>query len=172
MKPTNNDRIHQSNNGVSQGNSLSTSTAIQLNEQDGTAQASETMEDTQQRTIEQFINSERSRLSIAREEALEQRAAVEARIAAIDVELSAIDAYEAVKSGKPPRNTKIKTRRTGRRAEVLEVIKQHPQGITRGEILIAMEASDKKSNDSISNALAALNRADRVTLKNGVYSTA
>ena len=56
------------------------------------------------------------------------------------------------------------TRRTGIRDEVLGVINRHPQGIGRADILTAMDAKgDKSAEQSVSNALSALKKANTVT---------
>ncbi len=62
-------------------------------------------------------------------------------------------------------------RRTGIRKEVLNVIKSS-KGITRAAILTAMNADEKKTEHSISNALYALKKSGAVTAKDGAYKVA
>ena len=123
-------------------------------------------------TFEQFVAKERQRLTKAREDALAKRVEIEASITAIDTELSAIDAYEAAKHGRPARRRKRCTRHSGRREEVLAAVKQHRQGITRGELLEFMSTKEKSSAQSVSNALAALKRAGTITSIDGKYKVA
>ena len=123
-------------------------------------------------TFEQFINKERDRLTKDREDALAKRAELDASIAAIDTEFAAIEAYEAAKLGKAPRGKKGGTRRSGRRQEVLAVIKKHPQGITPSALKEALGATNKSSQQSVSNALSALKRNSQVTAKGGIYKAA
>lgn len=123
-----------------------------------------------EQTFEQFLKKERERLTKARDGALAKRADVDANIAAIDAEFVAIDAYEAAKQGLAPGVRKRGKRRTGVRDEVLAVVKKHPHGITRGELLRAMGAKGNKSEEqSISNALAALKKMSKVEAKDGRY---
>ena len=60
-------------------------------------------------------------------------------------------------------------RRTGIRDDVLRVVKEH-DGINRADILEQMDAKgDKKAEQSISNALANLKKAGKITLADGLY---
>ena len=122
-------------------------------------------------TFEQFIGKERERLKTAKAAALTKRAKVDEEIAAIDTELAAINAYETAKSnGKRP-STKRRARRNGRRAEVLAAVKQHPSGVTRGDLLQAIGVKgDRSKEQSVSNALAALKKSEKLTQDgNGRY---
>ena len=50
------------------------------------------------------------------------------------------------------------------------LIAEHPDGLTRGELLPAMNAhGDKAAEQSISNALAALKKAGRLTQGGKTY---
>lgn len=60
-------------------------------------------------------------------------------------------------------------RRTGIRSEVLSTIKKYPDGISRQELLSAMGATDKSSQQSISNAVSALKKQGTITGDNGIY---
>lgn len=126
-----------------------------------------------EQTFEQFIKKERDRLAAARSVEESRLAEVQKKIDEIDREMVAIDAYEAAKTGTTARPRRAGTRRTGRRDEVLAVIKKHPKGISRGDILTAMQAKgDRSEETSISNALAALKRTEKLTLKDGKYTIA
>src|SRR5437588_2116917 len=95
-----------------------------------------------EQTFETFIASERERLNKEREVIFNQQHELEGKLAAINNEMRAIDAYEAAKSGKA-----VVTRQTGRRAprarsgskreQLLQVIK-NGNGLSRGEILEKM----------------------------------
>ena len=57
-------------------------------------------------------------------------------------------------------------RRTGIRNEVLSAVKAAPHGVKRADILAALDANDKSSQQSVSNALSALKKAGSVTQDN------
>jgi len=61
-------------------------------------------------------------------------------------------------------------RRSGIRVGVLAEIKKHPNGISRGDLLAAMQATDDKAQTSVSNAVAALKKSDEITTENGHYT--
>ena len=55
----------------------------------------------------------------------------------------------------------------------MQVIKDHPSGLTRGEILDRMGLKGDKSGEmSVSNALTALTKANQVTRRDGRYAAA
>ena len=55
----------------------------------------------------------------------------------------------------------------------MKVIKDHPSGLTRGEILDRMSLKGDKSGEmSVSNALTALTKANQVTRREGRYFAA
>jgi hypothetical protein len=62
-----------------------------------------------------------------------------------------------------------RTRRAGVRDAVFDTIKQHPDGISRKDLLEAMAATDKKQEQSISNAVAALKKIGQITGADGHY---
>ncbi len=70
--------------------------------------------------------------------------------------------YRLVEGGTTTRTTTGR-RRTGIRQEVLDTIKKHPQGIGRADILTTMDAKgDKSAEQSVSNALSALKKANTI----------
>jgi hypothetical protein len=102
-----------------------------------------------QATFANFIKKERARLDKARKDALANKAAVESELASIEQELTALDAYRQAKGGPAGRTAAKRApakragangarRATGRRGEkrqaVLNLIKQNPVGLSRGEI--------------------------------------
>jgi hypothetical protein len=61
-------------------------------------------------------------------------------------------------------------RRAGIREQVLGVVQENGDGVSRAKVLELMSASgDKSATQSISNALAALKKAGTVTLAGGAY---
>ena len=101
-------------------------------------------------------------------------------MAEINRELSAIDAYEAAKSGKalPTRRAQTGTRRTSRgragskREQLLQIIKES-HSLTRGEILERMGLRGNKSGEmSVSNALTALTKGNQVRRDGRKYLSA
>jgi hypothetical protein len=73
-------------------------------------------------------------------------------------------------SSAPRQRSSTGSRRTGIREDVLRVVSEHGEGVSRSKILELMDAKGEKSAEqSISNALAALKKAGTITLANGVY---
>lgn len=79
--------------------------------------------------------------------------------------------YRLVGNDRTPSTSSAGTgsRRTGIRDQVLAVV-QGTKGITASEVLTKMSASDDTEKTSIRNALAALKRTNKVTLKDGSYT--
>ena len=125
-------------------------------------------------TFQDFITRDRDRLHAEREAVFTQQHELEGRLAAINNELRAIDAYEAAKSGKPAAR-QTGTRRAPRaqsgskREQLLQIIKD-AQGLTRGEILEKMGLKGNKTGEmSVSNALTALTKGNQITRTDGKY---
>jgi hypothetical protein len=133
-------------------------------------------------TFKSFVSRERTRLTRARDSALNRKNKLDQELSEIENELSAIDAYEQAKK-KAPRKAAGRGRRpsakTGRRAprgekrrSVLELI-QESNGLTRGEILSALGVKgDKSAEQSVSNALTALKKQNLVVSKDRKYVAA
>jgi hypothetical protein len=141
-----------------------------------------------QTTFANFIKKERARLDKARKDALANKAAVDKEIASIEQELTALDAYRQAK-GAPGKRTakraptsvsakrgaaKPARRAAGRRGEkrqaVLNLIQQNPDGLSRGEIIVQMGVKGNRSAEqSVSNALSALKKSDKVNSREGKY---
>lgn len=124
-------------------------------------------------TFATFMQRERDRLHAEREQIFNQQQELEAKLADINREFSAIDAYEAAKSGKPARATSTRSastsRRGSRREQLLEVIRAGG-GLGRGEILEKMGLKGNKAGEmSVSNALTALTKANQVSRRDGKY---
>lgn len=121
-------------------------------------------------TFELFVQRERARLHGEREAIFTQQHDLEDKLAAVNRELAAIDAYEAAKSGKAPVATRRtvttrgsrRARRGSRREQLITLIRAH-HGLTRGEILEQMSLKgDKAGEMSVSNALTALTKANQI----------
>ncbi len=134
-----------------------------------------------EQTFADFITRERERLHAEREQLFNQQHELEGKLADINRELSAIDAYEAAKNGKvpaaarQPRGARARPqgRRGSKRDALMQVIKGNPSGLTRGEILDRMGLKgDKTGEMSVSNALTALTKANQVTRRDGRYIAA
>jgi len=128
-----------------------------------------------------FIIRDRQRLHAEREQIFNQQKALDGRLAEINRELGAIDVYEAAKSGKAPAATRQtrgprarpQARRGSKRDALMQVIRDNPSGLSRGEILQRMGLKGDKSGEmSVSNALTALTKANQVTRREGRYIAA
>ena len=132
---------------------------------------------TEQR-FSDVIKEGRERLQRQREEIFNQQQELENKIADLNRELAAIDAYEAVKTGKKAGGAqrdagRQRGRRGGRREALLRLIGENPQGLTRGEILERMALKgDKSAEMSVSNALTALTKRNQVSRLGGKYRAA
>jgi hypothetical protein len=129
-------------------------------------------------TFSDFIARDRERLHAEREQVFSAQRELEAKLAAINNELRAIDAYERAKSGKPvaaarqARGGAARTtvRRGSRREGLLALIRENAAGLTRGEILERMALKGNKSGEmSVSNALTALTKGGQVNRQDGKY---
>jgi hypothetical protein len=129
-------------------------------------------------TFSDFIARDRERLHAEREQIFNQQQELETKLTGINRELSAIDAYEAAKSGKtaaPVRQARggvgrTTVRRGSRREGLLALIRETAAGLTRGEILERMGLKGNKSGEmSVSNALTALTKAGQVSRDGGKY---
>ncbi|HVC55761.1 MAG TPA: hypothetical protein VND95_07380 [Stellaceae bacterium] len=132
-------------------------------------------------TFADFISRERQRLHAEREQIFNQQHELEDKLADINRELAAIDAYEAAKTGKAPAavrqpraaRARPQARRGSKREAVMQVVKDNPSGLTRGEILDRMGLKGDKSGEmSVSNTLTALTKANHVTRRDGRYVAA
>jgi hypothetical protein len=129
-------------------------------------------------TFQDFIARDRERLHAEREAIFTQQHDLEQKLAAINNEMRAIDAYEAAKAGKimPARPTGTRraprARSGSKREQLLQVIKAGG-GLSRGEILEKMGLKgDKAGEMSVSNALTALTKSNQVTRHDGKYVAA
>jgi len=127
----------------------------------------------------EFMDQERQRLHRERDDVQRQQQELENKLAEIGRELEAIDAYEAVKTGKRTagsrgqaggRRAGSQARRGSRREALLQLIRENPDGLRRGEILERMGLKgDKAGEMSVSNALTALTKSSQVSRHEGRY---
>ena len=137
-----------------------------------------------------IMQRERERLNREREEIVNQQKDLENKLTEINHEFAAIDAYEAAKTVKAatPRRQQPSLRKSGapikqlsvdtgaspqtgtRREAILQVIEKNPSGLSRGEILERIGLKGNKSaQKSVSNALTALIKSNRVLRREGKY---
>lgn len=126
-------------------------------------------------TFETFVDQERTRLNKQRDKLTKQMSDLEEQIHQVDTELAAIAAYEAAKAGKLPTLTTTKrttrgARTPGRRDAVLQLITTHPDGLARADILDKMGVKgDKSGEQSVSNALSALKKDNKIGQNGNLY---
>src|SRR5512132_2275820 len=93
-------------------------------------------------TFTSFIEEERARIKAAIKAAKAKRQEAEAEIAQLEQEVAAIAAYDAARKGKKAATEPRAPR--GRRGEkwqaILDLVAQHPDGVTRRELLDQMNA--------------------------------
>jgi hypothetical protein len=127
-----------------------------------------------------YVAHERQRLQAERESLIQQRREIDQKLAGIENEFRAVNAYETAKAGKnvgasasrgPGRGRGA--RRGSRRESIIAVIRETAAGLSRGEILEKMGLKgDKAGEMSVSNALTALTKSNQVTREGGKYRAA
>jgi hypothetical protein len=120
-----------------------------------------------------FIEQERERIKEAIKAAKAKRQEAEAELERLDAQASAIAAYEAALKGKRVASPTSAPRTPWgeKRGAILALIAEHPDGMTRAEIIDALQArGDKSAEQSISNALAALKKTGRLTQQGKQYT--
>jgi hypothetical protein len=115
----------------------------------------------QQDTLATYIQRERDDVQKAREELLAKRREIDEELQRLDRRWEAAEAYEAVLRGKPapkPRAARAPSaprgKRGERRAELLDLLRQHPDGLTADQINQSLDATSKKDKQAIANLLA------------------
>jgi hypothetical protein len=118
-----------------------------------------------QQTAETFLQSERERFQKLREDLEAKRAELDQQIEEIDRELYALDVYEQAKRGKIPQAERKprassgaprKTRETGKRKEIIDLIRRHRQGLTAGQVAEKLGVTDQQGKQYISTTLSML----------------
>lgn len=127
-------------------------------------------------TFEEFIARERDRLRGEREAVFNQQQELEQKLAAINKEMRAIDAYEAAKTGKALPAARAAgrapsaARRGSKREQLLQLIQQNPEGLARKDILDRLGLKgDRAGEMSVSNALTALTKSNQVARRDRKY---
>jgi hypothetical protein len=110
---------------------------------------------------------------------MQKKKTVDQELDSIEDELAAIEAYDKAKGGQPKRAFKRapkravgrrRARRGEKRQAVLDLVKQHPEGLSRGELLNLMGVKgDKAGEQSVSNALSALTKQQQLSRREGKY---
>lgn len=124
-----------------------------------------------------FMTRARETLQKQREEVEARRAAIDEELAVIDGKLDRIESYfnphpatVEPKAKKPRVSTGTrKPRKAGVRDAVLAKIGENKDGISRKDLLTAMNATDKAAEQSISNAVAALKKDGKISTDQGHY---
>lgn len=123
-------------------------------------------------TFTTFVAEERGRIYDAIKAAKAKRQEAEQEIARLEAQLAAIAAYDAALKGKSvaDKPRAARGRRGAKREAIRELIAQHPDGLTRKELLMAMDAhGNKAAEQSISNALAAMKKAGQIVQEGKSY---
>jgi hypothetical protein len=136
------------------------------------------------------MQQERERLSRERKEIINQQRDLENKLSEINCELAAIAAYDAAKTSKAatprpqprgprtsvaavtqsPAETGARPRTGSRREALVQVIREQPNELSRGEIFVRMGLKGNKSAEkSVSNALTALTKGNQVFRRDGKY---
>ena len=113
-----------------------------------------------------FIAEERARIQQAIKAANAKRQEAEREIKKLEAQVAAIAAYDAALKGRQvsAEPSVPRSRRGEKRQAILDLIAQHPDGMTRRELIDAMNAyGDKSASQSISNALSAMKKAGQLT---------
>jgi len=126
------------------------------------------------------MREERERLNQEREAIYNQQRELESKLTALTREMDAINAYEAAKTGKQPTAARqargggrTRARRGSKREQLLDLIRQNPNGLARKDILERMGLKGDKSGEmSVSNALTALTKTNQVSRHEGKYRSA
>jgi hypothetical protein len=132
------------------------------------------MESTILAETEAFIARQREALLNQRQELLIQQRAVQEQLDQLDEMLTKFDVFEgkyANRGGSAARRSS-RSRREGRREELLEVIREG-NGLTRGEILERLGLKGNKAGEmSVSNALTALTKSNQLRRDGRKYLSA
>ncbi len=123
---------------------------------------------------------ERERLNKEREQVFNQQRDLAKKLDEINREFAAIDAYEAAKSGKqrmamrqPGAGRRPQARRGSKREAILQLVRDHPGGLSRGAILERLSLKGNRSGEmSVSNALTALTKSNQIARREGKYHPA
>ena len=130
--------------------------------------------------LDAAINRQRERLTKKRDEVRAKIEELHGQLAEIDRQFAAVLAYEKTLAGELPdpaaskrRQSAKPTRRGEKQAQVLHAIGQQAGGMTRGEVIDALGVKGSKPGaQSVSNALTALKKADKIASMDGKWQVA
>lgn len=115
--------------------------------------------------IKQLEAQKQQLLDKAKKEALDQAEKAVAELNSLGFNYQLIEAFTPTVRA----STGTRPRKGGVSDEVLSVIKAAPDGLPRAGVLEQMGATDKKQEQSISNALSNLKKKGMLTAENGIY---
>ncbi len=108
-----------------------------------------------------YIAREREEIQKAREGLLAKHREIEEQLQSLDRRWEAAEAYEAALRGKPASKARgartpgaPRGKRGERRVELLDLIRQHPDGLTADQINHSLNATEKRDKQAIANLLA------------------
>jgi hypothetical protein len=126
-------------------------------------------------TFAELVTRARERINGECENIRAQQRELQAKLASIEREFAAIQAYEDAKSRKISRvgssaGQQTRARRGSKREEILAVLEDNPHRFTRGEILVKLGLEGNKAGEmSVSNALTALTKLGTMVRRDGKY---
>lgn len=127
-------------------------------------------------TLETIVARERETLTARRSDIQGKIKELEKQLTELDREFNAVAAYEAAKKGRTVSiggATGSRSSRGSRQNDIMGVLGKHTAGVTRGDIIDALGAKGNKSAEqSISNALSNMKKANKITLTDGKYTAA
>ena len=126
------------------------------------------------------ITRQRERLTKMRNDVQGKITELQVQLGEIDRQFAAILAYEKTLARKLPvpavskrRQSAKPGRRGEKQAQVLHAVEQQPNGMTRGEVIDALDVKGSKSGtQSVSNALTALKKAGKIVSAGGKWQAA
>lgn len=120
-------------------------------------------------SFKEYIAEQRKWLFIDRDILLEQRQEIDDKLAEIECEFAAIDAYEAAKIGETQKPGLTRVRRGSRREDMLTLL-SHRSPLTRSDILEYLGAKgDRARENSVSNILSRMKKDGEVIHEDGQY---
>ncbi len=116
-------------------------------------------------STDDFMNKQKDALHKKREGVMAKRSELDDQISAIDGELARIDAYFGA-TAKPKKATKGKRGKASSgeptlKDKLLDVIKAHPQGLTKSEVIDAWKAAGHPETGSLANQLSQMKLKDK-----------
>jgi Fe2+ or Zn2+ uptake regulation protein len=125
-------------------------------------------------SLTEIMSKERDRLTKRREELTEELSQLEKELAGITAYYDAIEGRITQTKPRGPRSSSSpRAPRGSRQQSILEHLQKNADGLTRGEIIEQMGVKgDKSAEQSISNALNALTKTNKVGKHGSKYVAA